>query len=570
MLQIPPEKLKEFLVRDGLVTSESFDALAAEATRLGQGLDDTLISRGLVSDKYLLNLLSSYFGVGIVSLDTSAIDESVIPLLPEEIARKRRLVVFSRNPDGSFNVAMENPSDLESVEFLSNFLKAPIKTYLVTGNDLNRGFSIYSREFTRDFRKIIEENIKASLSRSLAKEAEQAATEVPIVGLVDNLISYAASLGASDIHIEALESGILVRFRVDGILHEVMNIPKEVHQALIARIKLLAALKLDEHNQPQDGRFRYKIAKDFIDIRVSVMPTFHGEKVVLRLLPATQKPMSLSELGLSAAAGNIVSEGISRTYGMAIVCGPTGSGKTTTLYAILNLLNKPEVNIVTIEDPIEYEMKYINQTQINPKAGITFANGLRSMLRQDPNIILVGEIRDEETAEISVHSALTGHLLLSSLHTNDAATAVPRLMDMKVVPFLISAVLNVIIAQRLVRKICMSCIYSYEPDTSAIKNLTRQLKEINGDTPFSIPKVLYRGKGCSECGNTGYRSRIGIFEVLNVDDGVRALITGSSFSLDNLRALARRQGMVGMFADGLNKAQLGITTIEEILRVIRE
>jgi len=569
MLQIPSEKLKEFLIRDGLITSENFDALAAEAARLGQDLADLLISRAIVSDKYLLNILSSYFGVERISLDTSTIDESVVPLLPEEIARKRRLVVFNRNSDGSFNVAMENPSDLESVEFLSNFLKSSVKTFLVTDADLNRAFSVYSREFTRDFRKIIEENIKASLG-SRAKGVEQAATEVPIVGLVDNLISYAASLGASDIHVEALESGILVRFRVDGILREVMNIPKEVHPALLARLKLLSALKLDEHSQPQDGRFRYKITKDFIDIRVSVMPTFHGEKIVLRLLPATQKPMSLSELGMSPAAGNIVSDNINRTYGMVLVCGPTGSGKTTTLYALLNLLNKPEVNIVTIEDPIEYEMKYVNQTQINPKAGITFANGLRSMLRQDPNIILVGEIRDEETAEISVHSALTGHLLLSSLHTNDAATAVPRFIDMKIVPFLVSAVLNVIIAQRLVRKICMSCIYSYEPESSVIKTLAKQLKEINGGASFSVPKVLYRGKGCNECGGTGYRSRIGIFEVLNIDDAIRALIVSANFNLGNLRDLARQQGMVSMFEDGINKARLGITTIEEILRVIRE
>ncbi len=570
MLQIPPAKLKDSLLRDGLITSENFDALAAEAARLGQDLADLLISRAIVSDKYLLNILSVYFGVERVSLDTSTIDESVVPLVPEAIARKRRLIVFNRNPDGSFNVAMENPSDLESVEFLSNFLKSPVKTFLVTDSDLNRGFSVYSREFTRDFRKIIEENIKASLGRSLAKEAEQAATEVPIVGLVDNLVSYAASLGASDIHIEALESGILVRFRVDGILHEIMSIPKEVHPAVIARIKLLSALKLDEHSQPQDGRFRYKIAKDFIDIRVSIMPTFHGEKTVLRLLPATQKPMSLSELGMSSEATNIVSENINRTYGMVLVCGPTGSGKTTTLYALLNLLNKPEVNIVTIEDPIEYEMKYVNQTQINPKAGITFANGLRSMLRQDPNIILVGEIRDEETAEISVHSALTGHLLLSSLHTNDAATAVPRFLDMKIAPFLVSAVLNVIIAQRLVRKICMSCIYSYEPESAAIKTLTRELKQIDPDAALSVPKILYRGKGCSECGGTGYRGRIGIFEVLNADDAIRALIVSADFNLDNLRSLARKQGMVGMFADGLNKAQLGLTTIEEVFRVIRE
>jgi type II secretory ATPase GspE/PulE/Tfp pilus assembly ATPase PilB-like protein len=255
---------------------------------------------------------------------------------------------------------------------------------------------------------------------------------------------------------------------------------------------------------------------------------------------------------------------------MVLVCGPTGSGKTTTLYSILNILNRPEVNIVTIEDPIEYDIKYINQTQINPLAGITFASGLRAILRQDPNVVMVGEIRDEETAEIAVHSALTGHLLLSSLHTNDAATAVPRLVDMKIASFLVAAVLNAIIAQRLVRKICLDCIESYTPNQETVDFLNKQLKEFNPESTFKIPKFLYRGQGCQSCGNFGYKGRIGIFEVLNVDEEIRKLIIGQDFSLDNLNALARKKGMITMFEDGLQKAATGITTVEEVLRVIRE
>ncbi|HPC37563.1 MAG TPA: GspE/PulE family protein, partial [Candidatus Paceibacterota bacterium] len=362
---------------------------------------------------------------------------------------------------------------------------------------------------------------------------------------------------------------VLIRFRIDSVLHEIIRIPKEVHPAIVARIKLLANLKIDEHRKPQDGRFRYEALGEAMDIRVSIMPTFYGEKIAMRLLKATAKPMSLKELGMLDETIKLVEESIRKSYGMFLVTGPTGSGKTTTLYSTLNMLNRPEVNIVTIEDPIEYYIPYANQTQINPQAGVTFATGLRSILRQDPNIILIGEIRDEETAEIAVNSALTGHLVLSSLHTNDAPTAVPRLIDMKVPNFLISAVLNTVIAQRLVRRICKDCIESYEPDEEIIESLKRQFKEMEGKE-IEIPKVLYRGKGCQICNNTGYKGQIGIFEALNFDEDLRRLINEPDFSLDNLRNKAQEKGMVSMMEDGLKKAQLGMTTVEEILRVIRE
>jgi type II secretory ATPase GspE/PulE/Tfp pilus assembly ATPase PilB-like protein len=387
--------------------------------------------------------------------------------------------------------------------------------------------------------------------------------------LVNNTLSYAASLNASDIHIEILEDTILIRFRIDGILHEILRIPKEVHPAIVARIKLLAALKVDEHQKPQDGRFRFQSGSSILDVRVSVIPTLYGEKIVMRLLPATQRPLSLSELGMLEDTAKIVEENMKKTYGMFLVCGPTGSGKTTTLYAILNMLNRPEVNIVTVEDPIEYNIKYINQVQINPVAGITFASGLRSILRQDPNIIMVGEIRDQETAEIAVNAALTGHLLLSSLHTNDAPTAVPRLIDMKVPPFLVAAVLNLVIAQRLVRRICLDCIESYTPSPEFIKSLEEQSKDLK-IPGFEVPKILYRGKGCKTCSGTGYKGRMGIFEAFEVDENIRKIIISPDFSIDLLNMAARKNGMITMFEDGLRKAALGMTTIEEVLRVIRE
>jgi len=569
MLTIPPQKLKEILTKEGLITAQDFDNLLIEAQRMGQNVVDLLISQGVITSDYFYNLVAQYFGIEKADLATRPIEENVLRLLSEELARQKRVIIFAKEPDATLDVAMEDPSDLETIEFLKKHLKSKIKPFLTTPEDLNRGFSLYGRHLSEDFKKIIEENIRATLRKKIGN-IEEAAKDVPIVAIIDNLLSYAISLRSSDIHIEILENAILIRYRIDGILHEVIRIPKEVHPAVIARIKLLGGLKIDEHLKPQDGRFRYKVGPDVIDVRVAVIPVFYGEKVEMRLLPSTQKPLSLEELGILGDTGKIIEENIKKSYGMVLVCGPTGCGKTTTLYSILNILNRPEVNIVTIEDPIEYDIKYINQTQINPLAGISFANGLRAILRQDPNIIMVGEIRDEETAEIAVHSALTGHLLLSSLHTNDAATTVPRLIDMKIAPFLVAAVLNVCVAQRLVRKICPNCIESYPADQNLIQFLEKQLKEINPDSKLKAPKFLYRGRGCPACNQTGYQGRIGIFEILNVNEEIRKLIISPDFSLDNLNNLARKQGMITIFEDGLKKAATGITTIEEVLRVIRE
>ncbi|MBI5401461.1 type II/IV secretion system protein [Candidatus Wolfebacteria bacterium] len=570
MIRIPPEKLKKILISEGLVTAEVFDNLAVEAERLNQQLSDVLISKGVISYDYFYALLAKYFGVEIAYLEGVKIDENILNLLSLDIARQKRVIIFKEEPDGVLDVAMEDPSDLQTVEFLETHLKRKIKVFLVKPNDLEIGFAIYNRRLSENFKKIIEENIQSSL---LIKEEkiEAAATALPVVAIVENFISYATSLRASDIHIEVLEDKVLVRFRIDGVLHEITMIPKEVHPSILARIKLLAGLKIDEHYKPQDGRLQYKIGETKIDIRVAVMPTLYGEKIEMRLLPAAQKPLSLEELGMLPEMAVKVKESLGKTYGMTLVCGPTGSGKTTTLYSILNILNKPDVNIVTIEDPIEYYIKYINQTQINSLAGITFATALRSFLRQDPNIIMVGEIRDEETAEIGIHAALTGHLLLSSLHTNDAPTAIPRFIDMKVPPFLVAAVLNIIVAQRLVRKICLSCIESYSLSQEMIDSLKVQVKEfVNHGAEFQPPKNLYRGKGCPVCNNTGYQGRMGIFEILDIDTDIRTLINSPDFSLNSLLQLARKKGMVTMFEDGLRKAELGQTTIEEIMRVIRE
>jgi type IV pilus assembly protein PilB len=567
MLQIPAVKLKELVLQEGLSTPEVFDVAAKEAERLGQGMADVLISRGIISNVYYYQMLSRYLGVPLASLESNPIDPGVLNLLPKDLASQRRIILFGKEEDGAIKAAMEDPGDLVALEFLEQYLKARIRPYLGLDKDLNKGFALYSQGIARDYKKLIEENISASIKNRI--KGEQGATEVPIVGIVDNLMSYAAALRASDVHIEVFEDTILVRYRIDGMLYEMFRIPKEIHPAIVARFKLLGGLKIDEHYRPQDGRFRQQIGNDNLDIRESVMPTFYGEKVQMRLLPSTNRPLSFTELGMLDETAKVLAENIKKSYGMILVCGPTGSGKSTTLYSVLGILNRPEVNIVTVEDPIEYDMKFVNQTQINPQAGITFANGLRAILRQDPNIIMVGEIRDIETAEIAVQSALTGHLVLSSLHTNDAPTAIPRFIDLNIPPFLVAAVLNAVLSQRLVRKVCGQCIYSFEPSEEVKETVRRQVRDL-GIENFKMPDRIYAGKGCSVCGGSGYRGRLGIYEVLNVSEDVRQLIISREFSLDNLRTIARKEGMVTMFEDGLHKVERGATTIEELLRVIRE
>jgi type IV pilus assembly protein PilB len=569
-LPIPVEQLKSKLVQEGLMTAVDFDALVTESNLKNQSLFDLLTSRRIVDASYLNNLFADFLGVPLARIDAQGIDKEVVKLLPEDIARQREVIVFKKEADGSLDAAMADPSDLETIKFLTEKLQVHINPFLGTLSDLNRGYSVYGSQSAQDFRKLIENNIQESL-RGQAKSVEEAASLLPIVSIIDNLMSYAISSRTSDIHMEVMEDVTLVRYRIDGILFEIMRIPKAIHPALVARIKILSGLKIDEHYKPQDGRFHFQTGSQMIDVRVSVLPTFYGEKIVMRLLEAAQKPLSLAELGMFPEDERIVVENLKKAYGMVLICGPTGSGKTTTLYAMMDILNRPTVNIVTVEDPVEYNMRYVNQTQINPQAGVSFASGLRAILRQDPNIIMVGEIRDSETAGIAVQAALTGHLLLSSLHTNDAPTVVPRLFDLEVPPFLAVSVLNVIIAQRLVRKICQSCIYSYEPGPEVIKVIINQLSQLNIEPDKTIlPKNFFHGKGCSSCGNTGYRGRQGLFEVLGVGDEIKKVIISPDFSLEKLLGVAREEGMKSMFEDGLRKVELAMTTIDEVLRVIRE
>ncbi|MEX1013748.1 MAG: GspE/PulE family protein [Candidatus Paceibacterota bacterium] len=570
MISLSPEKFKKILLNENVVDEPTFETIKEEADRRQQNILDLVVSKGFASEDYIYDILSKSLGVERVNFNNINIDEQAINSIPEDIARKKRSIVFNRNEDSSYDVAMEDPTDLETINFLSLKLGSQIRPYLATDRDLNRGYALYGKKITQDFKKIIEDSVKESL-RSKAKGVEEAAEDVPIVDIIDNLLAYAISSRASDIHFEILEDAILVRFRIDGVLQEIIRMPKDIHSAIVARIKILSRLRIDEHSKPQDGRFRYKVGDKNIDVRTSVIPTFYGEKAEMRLLDAAQKPLSLEELGMLPDTVDLFKKGISDSYGMILVTGPTGSGKSTTLYSLMNMLNNPEINIVTVEDPIEYDMRYVNQVQVNHDAGITFASGLRSILRQDPNVIMVGEIRDVETANISVQAALTGHMVLSSLHTNDAPTAIPRLMDMGVKQFLASAVLNVVSAQRLVRKVHLACIESYTPDESVYDAVNEQLKNLDIDpSTIKLPSTFYKGKGCNECNHTGYLGRSGIFEVIVITDKIRSLITSNDFNLEKLKSLAREEGMVSMFEDGLRKVERGMTTIEEVFRVIRE
>ncbi len=571
MIKISPEKLKDILLKAGIIDGESFDLIREEAERKRQDIAEILISQGLINEDYLFLLLTKAFNVERVDLGKVNIDETVLRLLPEEIARQKKAIPFGKDNEGNIAVAMEDPTDLEAIDFLSRRLGSRIRPYLTSDDGLNRGFSLYEAKATKDFKKVIEDNIKESLKKKIGGDLEEIAAELPIVAIVDNLFSYAVSLRASDIHFEILDDVVLVRFRIDGVLHEIIRMPKEIHSAIVARIKILARLRVDEHAKPQDGRFRHRTGGGEVDARVSIMPTFYGEKLVLRILIGANKPLSFEEIGFFEENVTILKEAIKKAYGMILACGPTGSGKTTTLYSIMNILNRPEVNVMTIEDPIEYDMRNVNQVQVNSAAGIDFAKGLRSIVRQDPNIIMVGEIRDTETANISVQAALTGHLVLSSLHTNDAPTTIPRLIDMGVPPFLVAAVLNNAIAQRLVRKVHVNCIESYTPQPEIFGLITEQLKVLGvNSSRVKMPRTFYRGKGCEGCNFTGFRGRVGIFENLHINEVIRKFIVSKDFSLKEFQKLAINNGMITMFEDGLKKIHLGITTIEEVFRVIRE
>ena len=583
-MRIEESQLKAFILDSGLVKKDTLLQAEAEAIKTKKRLRDVLLNRGDIKEPELRRLEAYILGIPFVDLSHETISPDILSIIPEAIARKHTIVSFNKR-EKNLEVAMLDPDDLPTIEFIKKKTGLRILPRLTTPESIEYVLKQYQKSLEAEFGDIIKKETDTIKFESIDEEdgvgkedLEKLAEDLPVIRIVDTLIHHAILQGASDIHIEPMEKEILVRYRIDGILHEAMTLPKKIGLGLVARIKVMANLKLDEHRLPQDGRFKVETPEYRISFRVSMLPVFDGEKIVMRLLPETTKGYTLEELGFWGSNLERIERAIRKPTGIILATGPTGSGKTTTLYTILQILNTPNVNISTIEDPIEYRMQRINQTQVRSDIGLTFASGLRTLLRQDPNIIMVGEIRDNETASLAINAALTDHLVVSTLHTNSAAGALPRLLDMKVEPFLIASTVNVIISQRLIRRLCpehdesklsaaQTQSISKNTDIDQITDMLRREKIIDPKTSFKDIKFASPKK--SEACEDGYKGRIGIHEVLEMTSSIKELVVKNSTS-DQLEAQARREGMISMMDEGFIRATQKTTSIEEVFRVTSE
>ena len=565
-------------------------------------LQDVVVNSGVISEKDLTKLVGDELDVPYVEFNARELNRGTLKLIPERIARQYHAVAFDADEDGVVSVAMEDPDDVQAISFLQKQLGKAIRVHIATTATINAALDQYGGGTTSvegELAKVIYSE-DADEPDDEAVDADDLTEDSPIAQTVNLLIDYGVKAGASDIHIEPRDNQVVVRYRIDGILREANKLPKKVHQALVSRIKILSNLKIDEHRIPQDGRFKMQVGSKVVALRVSTLPISEGEKVVMRILNESSKADTLEQLGYWGHNLEAVNHAMVQPHGMVLVTGPTGSGKSTSLFSALSILNRPSVNISTIEDPIEYKIPGANQTQVNPKAGMTFAAGLRALLRQDPNIIMVGEIRDTETADLAVQAALTGHLVFATLHTNNAATCLPRLLDMGVEPFLIASTVRVVVGQRLVRRLCLNCRETYKPTEADLKQIDHifgtdqksvmarvndleqaalaggigksddkkdeALAELS-TTPSTITRLFKaHDGGCNACNQTGYKGRIGIYEVLANSGSVQDLIVKNATS-DIIQDKAIEEGMVTMQMDGFIKALRGQTSLEEILRV---
>lgn len=560
-MELDNQKVRDLIADLDIVDAKDLDQAFSEANEQNTPLADLLVDKDLLSDDNLGRIFADYYGYDFIDLDSVSIEPEMLSMIPYVMAKKQQVIVFDRL-DNIIKIAMVNPANQEIIHLLAKKTGSKIVPYYTTSKNLATALQLYEEGISEEFSSIINQSVTD------AKTAEQA-EDVPIITIVNTIIEHAYENKASDIHIEPYEEKTMVRFRIDGILHDIVVIPKRLHDLISTRIKILSKLRTDEHRSAQDGKMKMKLEQEDLDMRVSIVPIVDGEKIVIRLLSEKSRQFGLEDLGFSSHDLVKIKKAFTKPHGMLLVTGPTGSGKTTSLYSVLKILNKRSVNISTIEDPVEYDLEGINQIQVNAKTNLTFASGLRSILRQDPDIIMVGEIRDEETAGIAINSAMTGHLVLSTLHTNDAPTALPRFAEMGIQPFLIASTVNVIIAQRLMRKICRSCIVSsqVDRDTLASQLSNEVIEKFFGKGRGDVR--LYQGKGCPVCGNSGYSGRIGVFEVLIVSQTIRELIMNNS-DADQIRKQAIAEGMTTMFEDGVGKAKSGVSTLEEVLRVTRD
>ena len=548
------------------------------AKKLKKDIEQYLIDENIVDEVELYSEAAKQMKVPFIALKGREIKKEILNLIPAPLAQTHQMIVFAISKE-EIDLAMLDPLDIQTIEFVQRKTGLRPKAHLTTPTDIKDALRRYHADLNDDIK--IEQMAESEEGEGKG-DLKKAAEELPVINIVNNILEHAVFEGASDIHIEPQEKEVIIRYRVDGMLKNVMTLPKTIQNGITARIKILSKLKIDEHMVPQDGRFKIKVQDEALSFRVSIVPVYDGEKIVMRLLHEGQKPLNLDQLGFLPDAKKKIEIAIDKPHGMILVTGPTGSGKTTTLYSILGILNKSDVNICTIEDPIEYHVKGINQSQINPRAGFTFSSGLRSFLRQDPDIIMVGEIRDKETAEIAIHSAMTGHQVLSTLHTNDAPTTLPRLIDMDIPPFLVAFTVNIIVAQRLVRKICEYCKKEFILEKAAIAelekivNIKRIIEILKSQGAELKPKEIslqtlkfYHSEGCRRCNETGYKGRIGIYEVLEIDTPLINKINQRA-TAEDIKNYAAENGMITMLQDGIVKAKNGITTIEEVLRVTRE
>ena len=563
--------ISELLLKKEKITQEQFDKVKLEFANTGKQEEELLLNLGFASEEDIVRAKGELFNIPYVNLYEVGAAPEVLELLPKTVADRFKLIPFALSADGQeLSVAFANPLDPVALEFAQAKSGKKIKPFIALPAEIERAIGErYGQNLSAEVSAALKETTALTGEKTMDMTKDgQIIRKEPIAQIVSTILEFAIKYRASDVHIEPEEDKTRVRYRIDGILHEKLVLPKNVHDALVSRIKVLTDMKIDEKRIPQDGRFNFKTDGQEVDLRVSTLPTAYGEKVVMRLLKKSGGVPTMQELGLRGRALKNLEDAILRPHGIILICGPTGSGKTTTLYSILSKINTTKVNIVTLEDPIEYKIAGVNQVQINPAAGLTFASGLRAFLRQDPNIIMVGEIRDRETTDLAIQASLTGHLVFSTVHTNSAAQAMPRLIDMGAEPFLLASTLTAIVAQRICRKVCNSCRETYEPDPAIvadIKNVLGPLFPEKKGEKF----VLSRGKGCSECNNTGYLGRIGIFEVLPVTEKIARLILERSAAID-IKKAAVEEGMITLKQDGYLKAVEGITTIEEVLRVAQD
>ncbi len=571
---------ENFLLEKGFISQDALVQARSESLTSHKNLFDYLITEKYITEEELTQARGLFFNLPYIDLRQKKIPKELLEIVSKETMLTYKFAPFEIEGQ-TLKVALTDPTNLAALgalEFLSQKNRMQLELYITSLNSFQSVFR-KAENITKEVRAALTEVVEKEQADELKKPKkeikieEKLVEEAPISKIVDVVLRHAIEGRASDIHIEPSEEDLRVRYRIDGILHSSLILPKSVHSAIISRVKILSNLKIDEQRLPQDGRFHINLEGHPIDFRVSTFPTVIGEKVVLRILDKSTGAPTLDELGIMGKQYEMVMDAIKKPHGMFLVTGPTGSGKSTTLYSILSMLNKPGVNIVTLEDPVEYFMDGVNQAQIRPEIGLTFASGLRSILRQDPNIIMVGEIRDRETAELAVNSALTGHLVFSTLHTNSAVGAIPRLVDMGIEPFLLTASLNILAAQRLVRKVCEKCKVEKKPDQSIKDTILKETKMINKEAlkDFNLEEpVLYVGRGCPACDNTGFKGRIGIYEVVPITKGIQELITSRTPAQKIEEYAITKEGMLLMKQDGMIKALKGLTTVEEVVRVTKD